>query len=82
MRHLGPAGDHRYEGIVHWAGELGWRRDPERGRAQRRTKTGLDRQRRASNMAEFITFFFGAAVILAGAIGVVVARNAVHSHSS
>ena len=30
-------------------------------------------------MAEFITFFFGAAVILAGAIGVVVARNAVHS---
>ena len=39
----------------------------------------LDRQRRASSMAEFITFFFGAAVILAGAIGVVVARNAVHS---
>ena len=30
-------------------------------------------------MAEFITFFFGAAIILAGAIGVVVARNAVHS---
>ena len=30
-------------------------------------------------MAEFITFFFGAAVVLAGAIGVVVARNAVHS---
>ena len=39
----------------------------------------LDRQRRASSVAEFITFFFGAAVILAGAIGVVVARNAVHS---
>ena len=39
----------------------------------------LDRQRRASSMAEFITFFFGAAIILAGAIGVVVARNAVHS---
>ena len=30
-------------------------------------------------MAEFITFFCGAAIILAGAIGVVVARNAVHS---
>ena len=39
----------------------------------------LDRQRRASSMAEFITFFFGAAVILAGAIGVVVARNAGHA---
>ena len=39
----------------------------------------LDRQRRAASVAEFITFFFGAAVILAGAIGVVVARNAVHS---
>ena len=39
----------------------------------------LDRQRRASSMAEFITFFCGAAIILAGAIGVVVARNAVHS---
>ncbi|MEM1335752.1 MAG: NADH-quinone oxidoreductase subunit J [Actinomycetota bacterium] len=30
-------------------------------------------------MAEFVTFFFGAAVVLVGAIGVVAARNAVHS---
>ena len=30
-------------------------------------------------MAEFITFFFGAAIILVGALGVVASRNPVHS---
>ena len=41
MRATSPAGDHRYEGIVHWAGELGYGVTTlKRGRAQRRTKTG------------------------------------------
>ena len=32
MRATSPAGDHRYEGIVHWAGELGYGiRAPELG---------------------------------------------------
>ena len=81
MRATSPAGDHRYEGMVHWAGELGYGvRDPEAGQSAEVDDDGeLDRQRRASSMAEFITFFCGAAIILAGAIGVVVARNAVHS---
>jgi NADH-quinone oxidoreductase subunit I len=34
MRATSPAGDHRYEGIVHWAGELGYGvRDPETGQS-------------------------------------------------
>ena len=34
MRATSPAGDHRYEGTVHWAGELGYGvRDPEVGQS-------------------------------------------------
>ena len=34
MRATSPAGDHRYEGMVHWAGELGYGvRDPEAGQS-------------------------------------------------
>ena len=34
MRATSPAGDHRYEGVVQWAGELGYGvREPERGQA-------------------------------------------------
>lgn len=34
MRATSPSGDHRYEGVVHWAGELGYGvREPELGQA-------------------------------------------------
>ena len=34
MRATSPSGDHRYEGVVHWAGELGYGvRAPERGQS-------------------------------------------------
>ena len=34
MRATSPAGDHRYEGTVHWAGELGYGvREPEQGQS-------------------------------------------------
>jgi len=34
MRATSPSGDHRYEGVVHWAGELGYGvRDPELGQS-------------------------------------------------
>ena len=84
MRATSPSGDATYEGKVAWSGELGYGiREPELGQSAEVDDDGeLDRQRRASSMAEFITFFCGAAIILAGAIGVVVARNAVHRRSS
>ena len=71
MRATSPSGAAAYEGRIVWSSELGFGyREPEQGQRRKRS---------ARLMVEYVIFFLMAAVALGAGLGVVLARNPVHS---
>ncbi len=84
MRATSSSGSAAFEGKVAWAGELGYGvRDPEQGQLADELVDDVaddaDHARRHAPLMELFVFVVAAAIILTGAVGVVIARNAVHS---
>ena len=88
MRATAPSGQAAFEGKVAWSGELGFGvRDPELGQSATPALTAApDRCRGAGRSGDrprvtvFLFFLFGG-LTLAGALGVVLSRNPVHSRA-
>ena len=84
MRATAPSGDVDYEGRIAWSSELGFgERLPEDGQRPPRPTTEPAPPARAAGgrgaLMEFFLFFLFAGIALAGALGVVLAANPVHS---
>ena len=79
-RDVAVAASAAYEGRVNWSGELGFGvRPPEQGQSDRSLGEPSRTRRAGRTLMEAVIFFVCAAAVLAGALGVVLARNPVHS---
>ena len=83
VRATAASGDATYQGRVGWSGELGFGvKPPEEGDDDRNTRADdrrRDRCGRGPPLMEAAVFAVCAVIVLMGALGVVLARNPVHS---